>query len=134
MKLIMSNRAEIRKRHGLDKNGDVQAYIDVQTIKECDPYVPMKSGILKQSAEAYARTGRGRVIYRTPYARRHYYNTGGVDILGRKYGPSKFNTTGAGNELRGEKWFERMKENGGAERILRGTARLIGCRYRKGNT
>lgn len=129
----MMNRSAIRKRLKLDRYGAIQTYIDAQVIKECDPYVPMdKEAILKGSAEIYAKTGRGRVIYRTPYARRHYYNTGGTDILGRKYGPSKFNTTGAGNEKRGKKWFERMKEEGGAERILRSAARMAGCRYRKG--
>lgn len=39
-------------------------------------------------------------------------DTGGVDILGRIYGPSKFN----GAPKRDSQWFERMKTEGGAER------------------
>lgn len=105
-----------------DPGGRVQQYIDAQVIKECEPYVPFREGILKGSARV--ANGGGAVEYTAPYARRHYYNAGGVDILGRRYGPSTFK----GGPLRGSFWFERMKKAGGAERILRGAAALVGAR------
>ena len=108
-----------------DPSGVIQRYIDAQVIKECDPYVPMREGILKGSARIV--NGGGAVEYTAPYARRLYYNTGGVDRRGRRYGPAKFR----GAPMRGSHWFERMKQQGGAERILRGAARLAGTRYQR---
>lgn len=118
MKLVITNPAILNPDH----DGRIQRYIDAQVIKECDPFVPFREGILKGSARV-ARGG-GAVEYTAPYARRHYYNTGGVDRLGRRYGPSRF----SGAPQRGAYWFERMKAQGGAQRILRGAAALAGAR------
>lgn len=118
MRLVIHNSAQ-----NPDPNGAIQRYIDTQVIKECEPYVPMRDGVLADSARV--ADGGGAVEYTAPYARRHYYNTGGVDILGRKYGPAKF----SGAPMRGSHWFERMKQQGGAERILRGAANLAKARY-----
>lgn len=57
-----------------------------------DPYVPMDTGVLKNSA----RTVGGSVWYSTPYARRQYYEH-----------------KGAG--LRGARWEQRMMRSKGAE-------------------
>lgn len=106
-----------------DPNGVIQRYIDAQVIRECAPYAPFRTGALIGSARSI--DGGGKVEYTAPYARRHYYNTGGVDILGRKYKPSRF----VGAPKRGAQWFERMKVEGGAARILRGAAKLVNARY-----
>lgn len=106
-----------------DPHGAIQRYIDTQVIRECEPYVPFREGILAGSARV--ANGGGAVEYTAPYARRHYYNAGGVDIRGRRYGPARFR----GAPMRGAHWFERMKAQGGAERILRGAAKLVGARY-----
>lgn len=58
----------------------------------CDPYVPFDRGDLKGSA----RTVGGSVWYKTPYARRQYYEH-----------------KGAG--LRGARWEQRMMRSKGAE-------------------
>ena len=38
------------------------------------PYVPLREGILERSADLNTVLGDGEIIYRTPYARRLYYN------------------------------------------------------------
>ena len=112
------------RAHGLDSGGVVQRYIDAQTIKECAPYTPFRTGTLRGSATVV--NGGGAIEYKAPYARRLYYNKGGVDSLGRQYGPvRRFN----GAPKRGSKWFERMKRDGGVDRILRGAAKLAGTRF-----
>lgn len=118
MKIIISPSAM-----NPDPNGAIQRYIDVQVIRECSRLVPFSTNMLMNSARV--ANGGGRVEYTAPYARRHYYNTGGVDVLGRKYSPAQFR----GAPTRGAYWFERMKNEGGADRILRGAAALAGTRY-----
>lgn len=124
MRLILHHSAEqILRARGLDSKGVVQRYIDTQTIKECAPYTPFRTGTLRGSATVV--NGGGAIEYKTPYARRLYYNKGGVDSLGRRYSPVKrFN----GAPKRGSMWFERMKREGGVDKILRGAAKLAGAR------
>lgn len=81
----------LMKARGLEPNGRVQQFIDNEVIKYCDPLVPKDEGVLKGSAEAHTVIGSGIVRYVTPYARKRYKDT---KMKGQ----------------RGEKWFERMKE------------------------
>lgn len=102
----------------------VQAWIDNEVLKLCEPYVPMDTSMLIKSGILYTVPGSGQVIYNTPYARRHYYNQPLTDSLGRHYGPSTFQ----GAPMRGAHWFERMKNEGGKEAILRGAKKLLAGR------
>ena len=79
-------------------------------LRRCAPMVPFDSGALNRSGTTNTRLGSGEVRYATPYARRWYYR------------PANF--TGA--PMRGNYWFERMKQNGGKDAILRGLAKLTG--------
>lgn len=125
MKLILHHNAEqILRARGLHPDGIVQRYVDTQTIKECAPYTPFRTGALRGSATVV--NGGGAIEYKAPYARRLYYNKGGVDSLGRSYGPvRRFN----GAPKRGSMWFERMKKDGGVDKILRGASKLAGARF-----
>ena len=78
----------------------IQEKIDSEVLRLCDPYVPKDTGILIQSGIMHTEIGSGKVIYRTPYARRQYYM------------PMQH------TEGRTHMWFEQMKRSGGKEKIL----------------
>ncbi len=67
-----------------------QKFIDSETVRLSDSYVPMKTGMLKKSGISGTVVGSGIVEYTAPYARRQYY-------------------TNSGEGQRGRLWFERMK-------------------------
>lgn len=67
-----------------------QKFIDSEVLRLSDPYVPMKTGMLKKSGISGTVIGSGVVEYTAPYAKRQYY-------------------TNSGKGLRGKMWFERMK-------------------------
>lgn len=97
---------------GLEQRGKVQQFIDSEVLRKTDPYVPMDTGTLKSSGTRHTKIGSGNVVYKTPYARRLYYNP-------------QYNFQGA--PQRGGKWFERMKINH-KDDILRGAAKVAGAR------
>lgn len=112
--IIHDIKKSIAKR-GLEVGGMVQKYIDSEVLRLSDPYVPMDTGQLKQSGTRHTRIGSGEVVYKTPYARRMYYNPG-----------YKFQ----GAPMRGAYWFDRMKADH-KEQILRGAAQIAGARGEK---
>ncbi len=67
-----------------------QKFIDSEVLRLSDPYVPMKTGMLKKSGISGTVIGSGVVEYTAPYGKRQYY-------------------TNSGNGQRGKMWFERMK-------------------------
>lgn len=87
-----------------------QQYVDSEVLRRCDPFVPKDTGELIRSGIRETKLGSGRVVYRTPYARRWYYE------------PARFQ----GAPKRGNYWFERMKASGGKKAILRGVAKITG--------
>ena len=99
-------------KRGLDNNGKVQQFIDSETLRYCEPLVPKDSNALIESGKINTQIGSGRVNYHTPYARRWYYM------------PAQFSES----PTRGNYWFERMKQNGGKEKILDGAKRLAGAK------
>lgn len=80
----------ILEKRGLDEGGRAQQALDNQILKDCDPYVPMLTGMMKDSGPIHTAIGSGIIIYWTPYARKQYYTNGG-------------------DGLRGKLWFERAK-------------------------
>ena len=100
----------VLKAHRLDPGGKVQQFIDSEVLRSCEPYVPFDQGAIIQSGVINTKNGSGEVKYRTPYARRWYYM------------PANFQEA----PRRGNYWFERMKEEGGARKILDGAKKLLG--------
>lgn len=106
-RLELDSVAEIKKRHKL---AEAQQYVDSEVLRLCTPLVPMDTGELIRSGIRETRIGTGQVIYNTPYSRRWYYE------------PANFQ----GAPMRGNYWFERMKNNGGKQSIARGVASILG--------
>lgn len=77
---------------------DFQKFWDNMVMTGMEPYVPLLTGVLVSSAPLNTVLGNGEIIYRTPYARRQYFE-------GRMPGESQ---TGA---LRGRLWAERAKND-----------------------
>ncbi|WP_201750549.1 minor capsid protein [Senegalia massiliensis] len=97
---------------GLEARGRVQRYVDSEVLKLTDKYVPFRDGKLKESGTRNTKIGSGEVVYRTPYARRMYYNP-------------QFNFSGA--PLRGAYFFERSKIDN-KKTILNGAIDIAGAR------
>lgn len=89
---------------------EAQRYVDSEVLRLTDKYVPMDKGTLKGSGMRHTNIGSGDVVYRTPYARRMYYNP-------------QYNFQGA--PTRGGYWFERMK-NDSKKQILDGAKKMLG--------
>lgn len=77
-----------------------QEYVDSEVIRRCAPLVPFKTGTLEGSSSANTKIGSGKVIYKTPYARKQYHQ-------------------GRASNQRGRLWFERMKASNKKD-ILKG--------------
>lgn len=112
LQTVHMDEPEIIERHGLDKGGKVQQFIDSEVLRKCQPYVPMHTGALIRTGLDKTKIGSGEVKYRTPYARRWYYRE------------AQF----SGAPRRGTYWFERMKNEGGKEAILRGAKEIARAR------
>lgn len=102
--------AAYRKRK-LGKGQEVQRFIDSECIRLMDPYTPFRSGALIGAATSGSNIGSGKLIQQTPYAKRWYYE------------PANF----SGAPMRGNKWFERMKQSHKSS-ILKGAAAIAGAR------
>jgi len=87
-----------------------QQFVDSEVLKFCDVRAPFKEGVLRKSGILMTIIGSGLVMYRTPYARRLYYNP--------QY---KFR----GAPMRGGLFFERGKAVE-KQRIMRGAGAIAG--------
>ncbi len=88
-----------------------QAALDSQVIKDTNPLVPFRTGMLASSPDR-AWGKMGTVIYDAPYAKRMYY---GKDLKFRK----------TFHPLAGAFWFERAK-NAWKDKWLALVARILG--------
>lgn len=112
MMVVMKPTSTLLADRGLQKNGKVQVFVDGEVLRRCDPMVPMDTGALIGSGITATTLGSGEVKYNTVYARRWYYCAANFQ----------------GAPTRGNYWFERMKNSGGKEAILRGAAAVAGGR------
>ena len=76
--------AEINK--AFRTGSSVQQAWDRYLIGEFEPYVPMETGMLKNSAMLATTIGSGEIIYHTPYSRYLYYGKVMVDPVTRRAG------------------------------------------------
>lgn len=111
MKFTMKSLDHILKARGLSSGGAAQKYIDSEVLRLCDPYVPSKTGKLRESAFRATIIGSGLICYDAPYARAVYYG------VGENKGSSK----------QGRLWFERMKADH-KEKILAGARKVTGAK------
>ena len=88
-----------------------QKHVDSEIIRLCEPYTPLRTGMLIKSNILGTEIGSGLVQWIAPYARPQYY---GTRKPGSETGP-----------LRGPKWFERMKQVHG-QTIISGGKRIAG--------
>ncbi|MEG2356455.1 MAG: hypothetical protein RSC40_05815 [Clostridia bacterium] len=109
-RLVLKNAQELLSARGLHAGGAVQKWIDSEALRLCQPRVPLDQGILSRG-QSIGENGGG-IVYSAPYARRCYYE----------------NASFTGAPMRGNYWFEKMKNEGGREEILRGAAAISGGR------
>lgn len=88
------NTMKALQKRNLALGGEIQKVIDTEVLRRVEPYTPKHERVLIDSATTHTRIGSGKVVHRTPYARRLYYNR-------------DYNFRGA--PKRGAYWFERMK-------------------------
>ena len=88
---------DFSKRRG-EQFDAVQKMVDSEVLRQSDPYVPMRTGMLKKSGILGTVIGEGVVKYIAPYARQNYYTNAGRGQEGTQNGG-----------MRGKYWFERMK-------------------------
>ncbi len=91
-----------------------QEYVDGEVLRRCEPYLPFRDGLLRDSGLLATEIGSGEVQYATPYAARLYYHP-------------EYNFSKAKNEQAGGEWFEHMKQADNGD-ILRGAAQLLGAK------
>ncbi len=73
-----------------------QKFLDNEVLKDCSPYVPMRTGDLMRSGIAGTKLGSGKVNYVMPYAKRMYYGL-------------KFRFSKDKHPLACAQWFEKGK-------------------------
>lgn len=90
---------------------EAQWFVDNEVLRLCEPYIPIKTGMLILSGVLGTDVGSGVVSWIAPYAAYQYYMTN------RK-------TLTTPGPLRGSFWFERMKQTY-KDQILRGARRIF---------
>ena len=79
----------------------IQAPLDSLIMADSNYFCPLKTGKLQQSAIINSRIGSGVLIWRTPYARKQYY-----DYHKPPYQPNP-NACGKWVEAAKARWFEK---------------------------
>jgi hypothetical protein len=74
------NPDKIMAKRGLS-NGDAQRALVHEVRRQMDPYVPLDTGTMKNTAQETEKS----IIYDTPYARRQYYENRGRGLRGRQW-------------------------------------------------
>lgn len=92
-----------------------QKMVDSEVIRQSDPYVPMRTSMLKKSGIIGTVIGSGVVKYVAPYADKNYYRNAGSGQEG----------TASGGK-RGKYWFERMKADHKGEILAKAKGKLKG--------
>jgi len=64
----------------------VQKFVDSEVIRKCDPYVPFKTGMLRDSVKFGTKIGSGKIRWIAPYAQRQYYKGSATGKRGRRWG------------------------------------------------
>lgn len=103
VKIEMDPVDKILLKRKMDPNGMGQKFFTHEVRRMSDPYVPMRSGVLKNTAVEYPK----KIEYVQPYARRQYWENKGD------------------GRLRGKQWDKRMWADRGPE-IVKSVANYVG--------
>ena len=114
-------KAELKWNPGFSANWTrrftaAQAYVDSEVLNLCEPFIPLRTGMLVLSGILGTEIGSGTVKWIAPYARRQYYSK---RMPGSQTG-----------ELRGPYWFLRMKGIYG-KRIIQNAKLIAGGKENK---
>lgn len=101
---------KILLKRNLNKNGKAQRHFSSEVRRMADPYVPMRSSVLKNTA----RVETNRIIYTQPYAKRQYYENKGFGDEGVSKGGR-----------RGKQWIQRMWADRGKD-VVKSVAEYVG--------
>lgn len=110
VKLELDALSKILARRGLQNNGPAQKKAASELKRMCDPYVPMLSGDLKDTAQVQ----QDGVLYVQPYAAKQHDTNTGNGQEGTNHGG-----------LRGKHWEKRMMADRGDE-YVGAVAKIIG--------
>ena len=104
IRIEVDSADKILLKRRLNKNGKGQQFFTHEVRRHCDAYVPMRTGMMKNTAVEQTN----KITYPQPYSRRQYYEN-------------------KGNGLRGKHWDKRMWQNRGKE-IVKSVAAYCGGR------
>lgn len=111
----MDGVKKILSRRNLEERGRAQQFFTDEVARMSNPYVPFKSGALKDSQVTISN---GKIEYKAPYARRQYYSNSGNGKQGANKGG-----------IRGKRWTERMWADKSSE-IVKSVAIFVGGKSR----
>ena len=94
----------IAGRKGLGPGGKLVKYLAARVKLHCDPYVPMQSGTLKNTAQISA--DGSELVYNQPYAHYQYHGMAMAGRAPKHYTGKALNYRGA--PMRGAEWEKRM--------------------------
>lgn len=103
------NMDKCMRNLGLDGQGRVQQVIDNTFLMGVEPYVPMDTGQLIDSARLHTVIGSGEIVWNSGNKARRLY-----------YGENSWNWSNGGVQeggLRGPYWAHRYIQNGGREQV-----------------
>lgn len=102
LKMQMDPMSQVLLKRNLDKNGKAQRFFTHEVRRLADPYVPKKTGTLKNSAIEQTN----KIIYQQVYSKKQYMEN-------------------RGHGLRGKLWDQRMWADRGPE-IVNSVAKFVG--------
>ena len=98
------NAGQIKERKGLGSGGKLRKYLAARVKLHCDPYVPMRSGTLKNTAQI--SSDGSELVYNQPYAHYHYHGMAMAGRAPKHYTGKPLQHHGA--PMRGPQWEKRM--------------------------
>lgn len=111
----MDGIKKILSKRNLEERGRAQQFFTNEVARMSNPYVPFKSGTLK---DTQVEITNGKIEYKAPYARRQYYSNSGNGKQGTNKGG-----------IRGNRWTERMWADKRSE-IVKSVAAFVGGKSR----
>jgi hypothetical protein len=111
VKIQMNDTQKILLKRHLQKNGEAQIKFTKEVAKNCNNYIPFKTGRLK---DMMIELQTDKIIYNAPYAAKQYYDNKGLGKQGTSLGG-----------LRGKMWDKRMWIDKG-DSIVKTIAEFVG--------